>query len=50
MASGSFSLAFSTDFEVYSGVLPSGHLSTSLLGYYWLNDFNKTQEIYIWNR
>jgi hypothetical protein len=51
MASGGFSLGFSNGFDFYSGVLPSGVLDPSLLSYYWLNDFNKCQEINIvWNK
>lgn len=51
MASGGFSLGFSTGFEVFSGVLPSGVMDPSLIKQYWLNDFNKKQEIYTtWNK
>lgn len=34
---------FSTGFELYSGVLPSGVTSPSLIKQYWLNDFNKNR-------
>jgi hypothetical protein len=47
MASGAFSLAFNNDFDVYSGVLPSGLTPGRL--YYYTNAFNKWQEVYIWN-
>lgn len=51
MASGSFNLAFSSDFEVYEAALPSGVISVPLMSQYWLNDFNKRQEINsIWNK
>lgn len=48
--SGAFTLAFSSAFDVYSGVLPSGVLDFPLMSHYWLNDFNKIQENYIWNK
>lgn len=51
MSSGAFSLGFSTGFPIYSGHVPSGVLEPPLLGYYWLNDFNKYQEISsTWNK
>ena len=50
MASGAFTLGFSTGFDVLSGVLPSGVLDPALMSHYWLNDFNKKQEIYTWNK
>lgn len=33
-----------------SGVIPRGILDSSLIDHYWLNDFNKQQEIYTWNK
>lgn len=51
MLSGAFSLGFSTGFPQYSGEVPSGVLQPPLLSYYWLNDFNKCQEINsTWNK
>lgn len=50
MASGGFSLGFNIGFEIYSGVLPSGVLDPALMQQYWLNDFNKKQEVYTWNK
>lgn len=48
--SGGFSLGFSLGFDIYSGVLPSGVLTPPLMSQYWLNNFNKIQEITnIWN-
>ena len=41
MAAGAFSLAFSSDFEVYSGVLPTGVLNSYLLGEYILDKKRK---------
>lgn len=50
-ASGGFSLGFDAGFEVYSGVFPSGILDPALISYFWLNDFNKKQEINsAWNK
>ena len=49
--SGGFSLGFSTGFDIYSGVLSSGVIHPPLMSQYWLNDFNKKQEIYTtWNK
>lgn len=49
--SGGFSLGFSLGFDIYSGVFASGALNPALTQHYWLNDFNKKQEIYTtWNK
>lgn len=51
MAVGGFSLGFNDGFDIYSGVLPSGVMSPPLIHQYWLNDFNKKQEVYTtWNK
>ena len=50
-SSGGFSLGFSSGFDVYSGVLPSGLMSVALISHYWLNNFNQCQEINsVWNK
>lgn len=46
--SGGFALGFSTGFNE---VIPGSGIAIPVLSQYWLNDFNKKQEIYTtWNK